>query len=76
MVLTPDELARYRARGFPHQRGLLASDEVELVLAAAALAAHAFERADGEGGRVRVSAREQTSWLDPRDDRSAKGADR
>jgi len=81
MVLTPDELALYRAQGFLCQRGLLAGDEVRILLEAAAgdaaLSEHAFDREDGEGGRVRLSL-----WNHPGDDvygalsRSARLVDR
>ena len=65
--LTPQELAAYAEAGFLLQRGLLAGDEVGLVLEAAqqdaALEAHAFGRDDGEGGNVRLAL-----WNHPGDD--------
>lgn len=65
--LSPEDVARYHADGFLVQRGLLAADEVALVLEAAerdeVLHAHAFGRDDGEGGNVRLAL-----WNHPGDD--------
>ncbi|MDA1267066.1 MAG: phytanoyl-CoA dioxygenase family protein [Planctomycetota bacterium] len=65
--LTSDELETYRRDGCLLQPGLLAQDEVALVLAAAerdsALREHAFGRDDGEGGNVRLAL-----WNHPGDD--------
>ena len=65
--LTEVELAAYHADGFHIQRGLLARDEVALVLEAARqdarLAEHSFAREDGEGGEVRMAL-----WNHPGDD--------
>ncbi len=67
MRLSPEDLARYRAQGYLVAPGLFSPEEVARVLAAAErdqeLAAHAFDRADGEGGRVRLSL-----WNHPGDD--------
>ena len=65
--LTHEELAGYARQGFLFQRGLLAADEVDLVLEAAQsdidLEDHAFGRDDGEGGKVRLAL-----WNHPGDD--------
>ncbi|MEC8653234.1 MAG: phytanoyl-CoA dioxygenase family protein [Planctomycetota bacterium] len=65
--LTAAERNEYRSRGCLVVRGLFSAPEVARVLAAAErdeeLDAHAFDRADGEGGRVRLSL-----WNHPGDD--------
>ena len=67
MHLSPADLEGYRDRGYHLARGLFSGDEIARVLAAAErdqeLDAHAFDRADGEGGRVRLSL-----WNHPGDD--------
>ena len=67
MPLTTADLEGYRDRGHHLARGLFSGDEIARVLAAAErdqeLAQHAFDRADGEGGRVRLSL-----WNHPGDD--------
>ena len=67
MQLPREQLAAYRARGYLSVPRLFSPAEVARVLAAAEqdqeLAAHAFDRADGEGGRVRLSL-----WNHPGDD--------
>ena len=58
-MLTTDEIGRYHRDGFVISRGFFASDEIELLGRAARedreLDRHAFGRADGEGGTVRLS---------------------
>ena len=67
MPLTTADLEGYRDRGYHLARGLFSDEEIARVLAAAErdqeLAQHAFDRADGEGGRVRLSL-----WNHPGDD--------
>ena len=67
MHLSQADLSGYRARGYHVARGLFSAPEIARVLAAAArdkeLERHAFDRADGEGGRVRLSL-----WNHPGDD--------
>ena len=57
--LRPDELADYPRDGYVLARGLFDAAEIELLRRAAkedkALDEHAFGRADGEGGVVRLS---------------------
>ena len=58
-MLTTDEIGRYHRDGFVISRGFFASDEMGLLGRAARedreLDRHAFGRADGEGGTVRLS---------------------
>ena len=67
MRFTPQELQSYLDRGFVTIPQLLDATETARVVAAAErdqdLAAHAFDRADGEGGRVRLAL-----WNHPGDD--------
>jgi len=57
--LTPDQIMRYHRDGSLLAPGLFEADEVDLLLRSAredrALDAHSFGRADGEGGKVRLS---------------------
>ena len=58
-MLTDDQLAAYRREGFVIARGFFTQDEIGLLGRAARedreLDRHAFGRADGEGGTVRLS---------------------
>ena len=67
MTLTPEELERYKERGYLIVRGLFSADEVTRVLGEAErdqeLLSHTFDREDGEGGRVRMAV-----WNHPGDD--------
>jgi ectoine hydroxylase len=67
MRLSPQELQSYRERGFVTIPQLLDEEETARIVAVAEqdqeLAAHAFDRADGEGGRVRLAL-----WNHPGDD--------
>ena len=67
MTLTPEELERYKERGYLIVRGLFSADEVTRVLGEAErdqeLLSHTFDREDGEGGRVRMAL-----WNHPGDD--------
>jgi len=57
--ITDDELAFYRREGYVLIRGMFDQEEIDLLRRAARedheLDRHAFERADGEGGRVRLA---------------------
>jgi len=58
-MLTADQLAEYRREGYCIARGFFDRDEIDLLRRAAKedreLDRHAFGRADGEGGTVRLS---------------------
>jgi ectoine hydroxylase len=58
-ILSDDQLARYHADGYVLSNGLFDADEIDLLRRAAKedheLDKHAFGRADGEGGKVRLS---------------------
>ncbi|MCR9115657.1 MAG: phytanoyl-CoA dioxygenase family protein, partial [bacterium] len=58
-LLTADQVADYHDQGFTLSPGLFNSEEIELLRRAAKedseLDKHAYEKADGEGGRVRLS---------------------
>ncbi len=57
--LSPDQLARYERDGYLLVEGLFDAEEIGLLLRSArqdrALDQHSFGKADGEGGRVRLS---------------------
>ncbi len=57
--LDPEQLARYERDGYLPIEGLFEADEIALLLRSAredrALDQHSFGKADGEGGRVRLS---------------------
>lgn len=66
-IFSPDTLAEYRREGFYVARSLFDGEEIDLLRRAAkedrALDEHAFGRADGAGGSVRL-----TLWNHPGDD--------
>jgi ectoine hydroxylase len=57
--LTPEQLAHYERNGYLRVEALFDNDEIGLLLRSAredrALDQHAFGRADGEGGKIRLS---------------------
>lgn len=65
--LTPEEVRQYRQDGYVLVRGMFDADEIELLRRSAkedkALDDHAFGRADGAGGTVRLSL-----WNHPGDE--------